>query len=609
MKTIYFLPKDELVEEYKSIFDNVEIECVELFSFDKLKLFISSTISSIKEEVICLIPAILDPFNSCSYDGVEFALRCYFYYASNKINGFRIAILGSETETAFWEHCNYSNILKCPHVDYIQNNVFSIKQYLLNLEDVEWTMNWEECIDCLKKIGVQQPASYKTHHSITNEWSIYRWSKYLGVENIAIQKDIEDFLYFNYLKAIYPITEIGGSNSIELQGKGKVLLIDDEAGKGWHDFFKHLFSPMPDITFDSMGDDFKKCSKDIIIERVSEKIKNYYPDVVILDLRLHDNDFDEKDPRELTGNEILSRISNINPGIQIILFSASNKVWNYINQEKDEDVQGKVSAKDIIIKESPELSSIVGYTAESITHLCDSIKKGLRRSAYLKEFYDVKKEFLQYVPEDFDQDIAIHLNAAFSLLNEGYLSLSLFYVIQSFESYCNYFTHNVEGHGGIVYRDINKKKDTASDRVYLILGSGNDKEIHTKFKPLFGTFSFQQSNDRGVMAQHVVGFQYSENDIILKDEKTKASNNQNEAYPFIKFQFAVKAVAVLHSQLGDISKIESVLEWIFIRNNKLAHIGSEYNEKQRPITENDILQSLKLLNELSIIGFKRKIKK
>ena len=123
MRTYFFLPKDNLVEDYQIIFDNENVANTKLFSYDQLQFFLSNTIQTIEEESVFFIPAILDPFNAYSYDGVEFALRCYFYFVSSKVNKFRIVVLGTESEAAFWEHCCYSNFLKCPHVDFIQNNI------------------------------------------------------------------------------------------------------------------------------------------------------------------------------------------------------------------------------------------------------------------------------------------------------------------------------------------------------------------------------------------------------------------------------------------------------------------------------------------------------
>ncbi len=617
MKTFLFLPKEKLVEDDRAILKKNEINGVELYSFDKIQLFLSSTIQSINEKVVFLIPSILDPFNAYSYDGIEFALKCYFSFVSNKHEGFHFVIMGLETEAAFWEHCSYSYFLKCPHVDFIQYNVYAIKEYMLKINTLNWSINWEDCISCLRKINVQQPASYKTHHSITNAWCIHRWSKYLGLENIIVQKDIEEHLYFNYLKAIFPVSEINEPTPFTINESGKVLLVDDESGKGWHRFFQSLLRPSTDISFDSIGTDFKNNSRDNIIRLVEDKVKSYDPDVVILDLRLHDEDFDEKDPRRITGNTILSLLNDYNPGIQIILFSASNKVWNYI---KPIDVLSdgiikpiNIPTKSIIIKESPELSISNTYTEDSIRHLCFSIKKGLKESAYLKKFYTIKNEFIENMPEDYysnNPDTTLDLNTAFSLLNEGYLDLALLSIIRSFESYCNFFTINNKGDKlwiGLVYKDVKKKNGTETGR--LIYSSQGDNVITSNFKPIFGCYSFQKTNNDGESIQHIVGFDYSETVFSLKDEKSKNPLSQNEASPFKSFSFAVKAVAVLHEQLGNIDDISAVLEWIFIRNQKLAHNGSEYNEKLRPITEGDVLKSLELLNKLSIVGFKRKIKK
>ena len=47
-------------------------------------------------------------------------------------------------------------------------------------------------------------------------------------------------MYFNYLKVIYSESEVCFSDFF-VNEKGKVLLIDDEVGKGWSTFFKTFF--------------------------------------------------------------------------------------------------------------------------------------------------------------------------------------------------------------------------------------------------------------------------------------------------------------------------------------------------------------------------------
>ena len=442
MRTYYFLPKDNPKDNqsrdnqsYQSIFNNVEIKNVELVTFEEFQLFFSHIKQSIDEGAILLIPSILDSFNAYSYDGVELALRCYFCYVSNKNSKFRIVVLGSETEAAFWEHCSYSNVLKCPHVDYIQNNIYSIKAYLSGLESFDWKINWDECIDALKKINISQPASYKTHHSITNEWSIYRWSKYLGIENIAIQKDIEEFLYFNYLKAIYPESKIDDPKSFLITEKGKVLLIDDEAGKGWDTFFKSFFGYSHSVSFDSIGENFKTLSQKEIVDQTTTKLEAFDPDLVLLDLRLHDEDFETKKPSELTGAKIFDVIKKkINKGIQIVIFSASNKVWNYL----------PFASEGIILKESPDMSVKLNYTKECIQNLRKTVENCLKKK-YLKGFYSkierVEKLILNSnCFEKRTEEIVGCLEIAFDLLTRGvenieynaYAYLQLFLVVEEY---------------------------------------------------------------------------------------------------------------------------------------------------------------------------------
>ena len=418
MKTFFFVPKQntsddstrDIFEEYGNAFKKADIPNVELVSFDRIHFFLSDTIKDIQEESLFMVPSILDSFNAFSYGGVELALKIYFHYASAKNNKFQIIVLGTEEEYAFWEHCRYSSILKCPHVGFIQNNIYSIQNYLLKVEPIDWNIDWDECIERLKRLNVSKPASYKTHHSITNEWSIYRWSKYLSIENIAIQKDIKEFLYFNYLKAIYPESKIDNPKSFLIAEKGKVLLIDDEVGKGWHTFFKSFLSFSHSVTFDSIGSNFKNLSKEDIIAQTEAKIKEFDPDVVLLDLRLHDTDFEDKSPSELTGAKVFEKIKNYNKGIQIVIFSASNKVWNYLPFASD----------GVILKESPELSVRDNYTQECIKNMLETLRISLGKGSFLsKLFRDVESIKANLPNNDFGSSISKQFDLSFLLISKA----------------------------------------------------------------------------------------------------------------------------------------------------------------------------------------------
>ena len=384
--TFYFLPagepkENESAQKYSTIYSNVGINNIAIVTNDRIKkresFILLPEVINHKGNIILLIPSILDVFNALSYDGVEYAMRLYFKYAEQKKENFQIVVLGTEEESAFWNHCKYSAFLKCPHVKYAINNVFEIKEQLqfiqMQREDI-WIMNWNECRESIKAINITPPASYKTHHSITNEWSIYRWSKYIGVDNVNIQREIDDFLYFNYLKALNTESVITATQGKFVNQKGKILLIDDEEGKGWAAFFSPFCNQSK---FQAIGDGFKKMSRDEVIYITEQVVTSYNPDVIILDLRLLDGDFDETDPLKLTGHAVFEKIKTINKGIQVIIFSASNKIWNYL----------PLSYDGIVLKESPEQSIRYYYTKECIEKLGAIIDRGIIRGCWLKEVY------------------------------------------------------------------------------------------------------------------------------------------------------------------------------------------------------------------------------
>lgn len=441
MKKYYILSKNTTVESYQSIFNGFELKDIEIVSYDRAldHVFVSGIISE-NDSLFLLIPTILDPFNAYSYDGVEYALKYYFHFVSIKKGDFQIILLGTEEESAFWRHCEYSSILKCPHVSYLKNNIYPIQDCLARIESVPLDMDWACCIERLKQLNIKKPASYKTHHSITNEWCIYRWSKYLGMDDIDIQKDIEDFLYFNYLKAVYPEAKVDDPKSFLISEKGKILLIDDEVGKGWHTFFKSFLRFSPSVTFDSIGANFKNLTPQDIINQTETKIKDFSPDLVLLDLRLHDDDFGNKAPIELTGAKVFELIKTINKGIQIVIFSASNKVWNYLPFASD----------GIILKESPENSVKKNYTTDCISNLITTMESRLKKR-HLKNFYSKIKGIEAHLShsncfENLDEIIG-NLETAFELLTKAsedseyfaYSYLQLFLVLEKYVNLTSIF--------------------------------------------------------------------------------------------------------------------------------------------------------------------------
>ncbi len=251
--------------------------------------------------------------------------------------------------------------------------------------------------DFLDKIKVQQPKDYLTHHSIANEWSMYRWAEYLDVNTPDIMKikdDISSMLYFKYLQAKFPIRRNSFSKRKQsIQGKGKILYIDDEWKKGWKSIFENLSQESHEYTLETVEEEYIDKSQEDIIEFIMHKVVRANPDVIILDMRLHEDDFLEGVAlADFTGIQVFNKIKEINPGIQVIIFTASNNslLLDELHSYND-------SILGYVKKEHPENYNLT--TQGNINKLINFINKGLEEK-YLKDIYTTKKAILAVLKND-----------------------------------------------------------------------------------------------------------------------------------------------------------------------------------------------------------------
>lgn len=280
--------------------------------------------------------------------------------------------------------------------------IYLIKE---SLDDYDRTLKWfndrrikplDDFSSFVSSITINPPANYLSHHSIANEWSILRWAKVLGISTERealkdVRSNIESLLYYKYLQAKYPIEAEPDKAAFKINGKGRILYIDDEWNKGWNEVLSNYFvTSSTEIEFETLKYDFKDKSHQDILKECDKKIQSFKPDVVLLDLRLSDSDFiNSHNSTNLTGYKVLEAIKSINPGIQVIIFTASNKVWNLLELQAN-------GADGFLLKESPELTVNSSYTIESLSSLNKQIKYCLS-NAYLKEiwnlFQEIKKVF------------------------------------------------------------------------------------------------------------------------------------------------------------------------------------------------------------------------
>jgi CheY-like chemotaxis protein len=312
----------------------------------------------------------------------------------------------------------------------------------------------------INRLNILPPANYLSHHSIANEWSILRWAKVLGISTDKealkdVKNNIESLLYYKYLQAKYPIKAEPDKAAFKINGKGRILYIDDEWNKGWNEVLLNYFATSStEIEFEALKYDFKDKSHPEILNECNKKIESFKPDVVLLDLRLSDSDFiNSHNSTHLTGYKVLEAIKSINPGIQVIIFTASNKVWNFTELHK-------AGSDDFILKESPELSTDNEYSRNAIAKMASSISNAFKMS-FLKKVYLKMAEIERQIPvanneeeADFILRLKNNLNIAFKLLNEtkvsvkyfNYAYLQLFQIIEDFSNLSFVFKESTDSY-------------------------------------------------------------------------------------------------------------------------------------------------------------------
>ena len=254
----------------------------------------------------------------------------------------------------------------------------------------------------INSIEITPPKDTSGSHDIANKWAIYRWAEFLYVKSDVIDKnksEIEHQLYFKYLNAIYTKENCQILEIKKKKKKGKVLLIDDEWTKGWGDII-HTALDNEGLEFSSFEYDYKDIKQYGLRKLVNEKVINFDPDVVILDLRFLQSDHEHDDINEYTGVKLLERIHKINAGIQVIMLTATSKS-TILEKLYEKKILGYIK------KEHPEDKSI--DTVENINKFINLVDKGLKRK-YLKEVYNIQKSIKDILSNDIFAQYNLDLN-------------------------------------------------------------------------------------------------------------------------------------------------------------------------------------------------------
>ena len=255
-------------------------------------------------------------------------------------------------------------------------SAFSLDEYISKpLSNLEEKILLQIVVPSLNIENTKDPG-----HQLANDWGAFRLAKFAGYQ-LKLEKPTS--LYFKY-KDSFTNNEIvpNANNTIGLFNEScKALLIDDNATSGWSETLKHILrskivNPGKSVSLDviTLFDDALKYSDYI----------NY--DVVFLDLRLlkeEDKSNQINTIDNFTGTEVLKVIKEINPGIQIIIFTASNKVWNI-------EKLLELGANGYYIKESPEYILSTRFSKDNYDEFIKTIQTCLLRKP-LKQIYTLSQ--------------------------------------------------------------------------------------------------------------------------------------------------------------------------------------------------------------------------
>ncbi|MDR6845667.1 response regulator [Flavobacterium granuli] len=284
----------------------------------------------------------------------------------------------------------------------------------------------------VNKINFSSPENYLSNHSIANEWGISRWAGVLKVSDekiTQVKENVESLLYFKYLQNKYPPSITIVSNYL-CSGRGKVVYIDDEWNKGWKTVLEKFFSFSQQIDFSVLEENFKDKTSCDIERIVKDFIISENPDLIILDLRLNDNDFTHNTLKLFTGYKILEAIKALNPGYQIIIFSATSKIWNLLELQKN-------GANGFILKEAPELNVETNYAKKSIEFLKKHVEKALSKTKHrsIWQLMQKAKNATNYSNSNYISESAISIEIAWGLMVSGNLNYAYLSLYQAIEKY------------------------------------------------------------------------------------------------------------------------------------------------------------------------------
>lgn len=392
------------------------------------------------------------------------------------------------------------------------------------------------------------PNATEGRHSLANQWGADVLSRMvIGSEtNNELIKKARLSLYFKYVRAlslstkeietiingVEPTTDTTSREVIDATGK-KILLIDDEADKGWYDVLckmlpnsviKPIKEQVPD--YDSLSDEAKK------------EIKSGKYDLFFLDLRMNGvKEEDTLSPNEFSGMKILNAIKEQNRGNQVIMFTASNKAWN-MKALLDAGADG------YYIKESPEFAFPHSYSLSNAQNLCNNIRYCLSVSSEQRNIWESIKSIKRLMDSN-------------NLANKYFSGMEVMH--------------------GLKYQAL---ISTELDVVWGLIRSNQEKKEHLSMLSLFKILEFMneffyKTNNKGQLC--LIDSSYKE---LLFWENGKWLKQGDKSYLYRNRKIGDRITK--NDIESTTSKVHNIMKYIGFNNNdksysQIRNLGNERN--------------------------------
>jgi CheY-like chemotaxis protein len=430
-----------------------ENEIISLPSFENESSWHDWTTQLFKDNTISklVLPISIPTDNPINTEGLKMALHIRLNYELTLSQRLTPIILLSDF--------NIENILGKNNFDTDnnpQNLLFTKGIYLSSFDTEEITKtvsNAESCLPkdyqrkVLNKLNILAKAS-TGKHSITNAWGCFKLAQVTGLrDEIFKHNAISGHLKTLYSKYLICYNDAFTQekridlNPIKCNGK-KILFIDDQADEGWGDLMKNIFKGAGNnfVFIDSAK--YKNSETKLFhdfegfLTECRSHIGNDW-DLIIIDLRLNpekeDIDNEMISPTEFSGYKLIDEFLTKNEGYQVIVSTASNKIWN-INAAL------KRGASSFYVKESPEFNYSISETNKHYEIFKNDVQNCFGKS-YLRDIYKDYQQLIQNLnnqsTSSFINEIRNQLSLAYSLLYDAktdiqfaYAYISLYMIIE-----------------------------------------------------------------------------------------------------------------------------------------------------------------------------------